>query len=325
MSEQHIFSTGTLTAKWTGQTSSVIGPLTSLTAAYHSGPSGHVGPASNAVDGSLSTGSDMSAGASTAYPNPYDWLIVDMGSAFYVTQVVVKSAGITGLNSGATMPLFCWGTLNGSLNPSATGTTRIGADQNITNPSLTDITFAQSSGDAVYAQYLLIGCINGTGGTLGFAFAEVEITIADNYLPPAGIPFAVVQNAEMEWKWASKDLFGPAAVSDFPLDVGFSEAMWTVKVGNAGIRADSLQQVVASQLSGTTTLTNELPQTIAMPAFAASLATTDTLGNPVTFTMNNCRAKGVTLPFKLNDFVVEEFELMALEDENGVVGTVVFG
>jgi hypothetical protein len=180
-----------------------------------------------------------------------------------------------------------------------------------------NLVFVPSSGVSVSGRYLYISFTDHISGTPIVTIGDISLS--------TGISFAVVQDVKIDMKWDCHELFTAASISDFPIDIGVGESSWKIEAHNIGIRADALQRIVAAELNFAGSEANlTLPETISMPSLLAVFQATDTQGRSVEFTLNNAKASGAQLPFKLNDFVIQGFGLTAYPDQNGVLGTIVF-
>lgn len=153
-------------------------------------------------------------------------------------------------------------------------------------------------------------------------------TLSGTYLDhntnlPATAPFGEVQGIDFNLDWAEQLLFDAAQISIFATDVAFHDGKFVIKAQHVGITADQLCFMAGLQLNVTQNPVIETINAIDFPQTASLVFVgQDTRGRAVTVTLNRVVAKGFSIPFKLNDWAMDDVEFHCIKDANGVIGTV---
>ncbi len=148
------------------------------------------------------------------------------------------------------------------------------------------------------------------------------------------IELAVLQEISWEMPFQEKELRTAPWLNMFAEARAFYGGKMTMKAKNAEVRADALRILVAGVNTPAVPANPAAqPPTAAvpgvmtvgriavLPAFSAVFQTQDESGNLVSVTCGKVHAPGVTLPFKLEDYVYPDFTMVADEDAAGVVAT----
>ena len=313
MSESHIFSTGALTAQ---------SAIAYLAARGHYQGGAPTTPSATSL-ANLSDGDPETTATCNADTGGYEYFLLDLGTSVTIARINIFNATV---GSGATISVQISDTRStagipgdGTGAPAGTTTGLIAATGNTAPVTNANLSFAPVTGTTATGRYIYL-TFSGAGSGANVAVGEVKVYPV--------IPFALVQNATVEVKYQRKELFDASQVSAFSVDCADHEGKWTLKVQNASISATALQLLVAAALSSVTgppaASVNTLPSSVQLPLFLATLALTDTSGKAVTVTLNQCKADGVSIPFKLADFALQDFTLTAYPDADGNLGTIAF-
>lgn len=320
MAETHIFSTGVLTifpgvrgSSTLPDPTTVLSGSTLLTATetVNSGAT-YGSPASNIVDGNAGTTAVVNAHTAASPATSNDWFTVDMLQPYTLTQVTVQ---ITAQGAGSNT-VNLWIADRYDAKPGDVDTILLDTW------AATIATHTTTPSTAYEARYLLIEVVNASASSI--TIAEVTATVY------AGMVLAIVKDIKSSSKTQRKVLYGPAWVNRFPTDVGFFGGNVEFEATNASIRHDTLRKLIAAtETTGTDTSNNAatyietVGKTIALPSFAAVLQTQNTDGSKVQiWTFFNCRAPGVEIPFKIEDFAMPKFNFCAYPDANGNMGQI---
>jgi hypothetical protein len=313
MGELHPFSSGVLVAypgligsdTLPDPTQTLSGSPLTTTRTVNSGALYADDPAA-IVDGNAGTACTLNSHTSASPATGNDWFDVDTGSPYTYTTI-----GVTISNQGADgNTLNVWAADAPGSQPGGAGTALLAMFAAVTGTNT--ITLA----GPVQGRHLLMETVNEAASSI--TVSEITATVY------SGIPFAVLQSVTATHKTAKKDLYGPAWVSIFPIDVGFHSGEVMLEAEIASISAAGLRKVIASTeasatVDGLTILTETLGKTAALPSFAAVLQTQDTDGVSQLWHFPNCRAPGVNITAKKDDFAMAKFQFCAYPDQQGVV------
>ena len=256
----------------------------------------------NIVDGNAGTTAEINSHTAASPHTANDWFDVDTGNPYTYTTIVVKvtaqGAGVNTLNvwaadSPGSIPSVFGAELLASI-AVATGTNTIA----LTAP--------------VQGRHLLLEVVNTEASSV--TVSEVTATVY------SGIVFALLQDISATHKFSGKkDLYGPAWISAFPVDVGFAQGEIELQATYASISAAGLRKLIgsvetAATVGEVTTLTETIHAAVALPSFAAVLQTQDTSGVSQYWNFANCRAPGVSIPAKIADFAMPKFSFCAYPD-----------
>lgn len=98
----------------------------------------------------------------------------------------------------------------------------------------------------------------------------------------------------------------------------FSAAACVALTGAASIAPVAANPGAVPPVAGSPGIVR-LTGTAALPRFSGQFTTQDESGNPVVVTCGNVRAPGMTIPYKLDDFAMPNFSMIADPDSNGNV------
>lgn len=157
-----------------------------------------------------------------------------------------------------------------------------------------------------------------------FSTGNLSVTYLDpNVGANVTVPFAKVQGIDFNMDWAAHLLYDAAQNAVFPVDCAFDDGKFTVKAQHVGISADQLTLLAGLQLNVAGNPVIDTIQAVSFPKNASlSFTGQDTKGRTITITLNNVVSKGFSLPFKINDWAMDDVELHAIKDANGNIGTI---
>lgn len=313
MAELHPFSSGVLTAypglRGSGAlpdpTQMLSGAPLTATRTVNSGASYGDNPAA-IVDGSGGTAAELNSHTTGSPATANDWFDVDAGAPYTYTNITLTVAA----QGAGGNTLTVWAADAPNAQPGGTGTTLVAS---ITPANGTNTITPASP---VQGRHLLIEVVNDSASSI--TLADVSATVY------SGIVFAVLQTVTATHKTDKKELYGPAWVSVFPIDVGLHSGEVTLDAEIASLFAAGLRKLIASaetssSSNGVTTLTETAASTVALPSFAAVLQTRDMNGVSQYWHFPNCRAPGVEITAKKDDFAMSKFQFCAYPDQEGVV------
>ena len=141
------------------------------------------------------------------------------------------------------------------------------------------------------------------------------------------VTFATVQEAEVSLAYQDQLVYGPAQVSLYPQAVGFHSATWTVRITLAEFSSAALQLLAAAKLDdGDAEFAEQVMiggNNLPMPQLSGEFDAETSDGLIYRWQFPALYGKGISLPFKLNDFMMPPFEMTAIDNGSGTVASLV--